>query len=145
MGINDNRRELITMFRRLNRPWKNLKKKGRLRILKITVKAMLIDISEEQKQSIDDLMTVFCAAIRFSFKRILEGIKIGDLEKLIAGKYCLNIRQAKDAVENARQTIASQKELVKMNYDNTTKKETELLKFKCHCISRKKYQRKQDV
>ena len=93
-----------------------------MRILKITVKAILINVKDEHKQIIDNLMTIFCTAIRFSFKRLLEGFKIGDLEKLISEKYGLNIRQAKDAVENARQTIQSQKELVKMNYDNYTKK-----------------------
>ena len=90
--------------------------------MKITVKALLINISEEHKRTIDSLMTIFCSAIRFSFKRLLKNMKIGDLEKLIADKYGLNIRQAKDAVENARQTIVSQKELVKMNYDNYSKK-----------------------
>ncbi|NLK91481.1 MAG: transposase, partial [Clostridiales bacterium] len=49
-------------------------------------------------------------------KRLLEGRKIGDLEKEAARKYNLNIRQAKDAVENARQIIQSQKELVKINH-----------------------------
>lgn len=53
-----------------------------------------------------------------SFKRLLEGYKINDLEKETAGKYSLNIRQAKDAVESARQTIKSQKGLTKMNYEN---------------------------
>ncbi|NMA03552.1 MAG: hypothetical protein GX925_02480, partial [Clostridiales bacterium] len=42
----------------------------------------------------------------------------GDLEKEVARKYNLNIRQAKDAVENARQIIQSQKKLVKINHDN---------------------------
>ena len=63
-------------------------------------------------------MTIFCTAIRYSFKRLLEGKKTGDLEKEISHKYDLNIRQAKDAVENARQTIASQKELLRINCDN---------------------------
>jgi IS605 OrfB family transposase len=90
--------------------------------LKITVKAILINVSNGHKQIIDNMMTLFCSSIRFSFKRLLEGMKPGELEKIVANKYNLNIRQAKDAVENARQTIASQKELVKMNYDNYTKK-----------------------
>jgi len=90
--------------------------------LKITVRAMLINVSNEHKNIIDNLMTVFCSAIRFSFKRLLENMKPGELEKIVAVKYQLNIRQAKDAVENARQTITSQKELVKMYYENFTKK-----------------------
>lgn len=41
---------------------------------------------------------------------------------MAAKKYNLNIRQAKDAVESARQTIRSQKELIKMNYNDYSKK-----------------------
>jgi IS605 OrfB family transposase len=49
-------------------------------------------------------------------------MKINDLEKAVSAKYSLNIRQAKDAVESARQTIKSQRELVKMNYENYSHK-----------------------
>ena len=83
---------------------------------------MLINMKPEQTKAVDELMTVFCSAIRYSFKRIIENKKIGDIEKDTARKYNLNIRQAKDAVENARQTIVSQKALVKMNYENYDKK-----------------------
>ena len=84
----------------------------------ITIRAVLINISDEHKKIIDDMLLVFCTAVRYSFKRLLEGNKINELEKETAGKYKLNIRQGKDAVESARQTIKSQKELVKMNYEN---------------------------
>lgn len=88
-------------------------------IVKITMKAVLINETAEQKSIIDNLMLVFCTAIRYSFKRLLENnIKINELEKDVANKYNLNIRQSKDAVESARQTILSQKELVKMNYED---------------------------
>lgn len=93
-----------------------------MRSVKVTMKAILVEVQVEHKQKLDELMTVFCSTIRYSFKRILEGKKIGDIEKDIANKYGLNIRQAKDAVENARQTIQSQKELIKMNYEDFTKK-----------------------
>ena len=86
------------------------------------MRAILINMEQEQKQTIDELMTVFCSAIRYSFNRIIEGKKILDIEKDVARKYGLNSRQGKDAVENARQTIVSQRELVKMEYDNYTKK-----------------------
>lgn len=93
-----------------------------MRTVKITMRAVLINMEQEQKQTIDELMTVFCSAIRYSFNRIIEGKKILDIEKDVARKYGLNSRQGKDAVENARQTIVSQRELVKMEYDNYTKK-----------------------
>jgi IS605 OrfB family transposase len=92
--------------------------------VKLTTRAMLINVSEENIKTIDNLMLVFCSAIRYSFKRILENIRIGDIEKDVAYRYGLNIRQSKDAVENARQTIVSQKQLLKINYENYLKKTT---------------------
>jgi len=96
--------------------------------VKTTMKAILVNLTNEQKALIDNLMLVFCTAIRYSFKRQLEGQVIGDLEKVVAHNYNLNIRQAKDAVESARQTIASQHELVKLNRENYSKKVEELVK-----------------
>ena len=93
-----------------------------MKAVKITMKAVLIDVSEEHENIIKNMMLVFCTAVRYSFKRLLENMKIGDLEKDVSKKYNLNIRQAKDAVENARQTIASQKQLLKMNHENYEKK-----------------------
>ena len=90
--------------------------------MKTTIIAMLINVNESQCKIIDNIMLVFCSAIRFSFNRLLDGIVAKDLEKDTARKYNLNIRQAKDAVENARQIIASQRQLTKINYENYTKK-----------------------
>ena len=90
--------------------------------MKTTMKAILVDLSNEQIALLDHMMLVFCTAIRYSFKRLLEGQLIGDLEKVVAYKYNFNIRQAKDAVESARQTIASQHELVKLYHANFSKK-----------------------
>ncbi len=110
--------------------------------MKVTMKAILINETEEQKQIINNMMLVFCTAIRFSFKRLLENnIKITELEKIVASKYNFNIRQAKDAVESARQTIQSQKELVKMNYEeysNKVKAIEKLLNDKTKKLSNKK-------
>ena len=93
-----------------------------MRFVKITIKAILINETEEQKEIIDNLMLVFSTALRYSFKRLLEGKKINDLEKEVSLRYNLNIRQSKDAVENARQVIQSQKELLKINYENFNNK-----------------------
>ena len=91
--------------------------------MKITMKAILVNETNNQKQIIDNMMLVFCTAIRFSFKRLLENnIKINELEKIVSKKYNLNIRQSKDAIESARQTILSQKELIKMNYEDYSNK-----------------------
>lgn len=97
--------------------------------MKITIKAILINVEEENKEIVDNIMAIFCSAVRYSFKRILENIKIGDIEKNVAHKYGLNIRQSKDAVENARQTIISQNKLVKMNYENYEKKVSAILRI----------------
>ena len=88
----------------------------------MTMKAILINETEEHKEIIDNIMLIFCTAIRYAFKRLLEDKKISDLEKCVSSKYNLNIRQSKDAVENARQTIKSQKELLKINYENYNNK-----------------------
>lgn len=91
--------------------------------MKITMKAILVNETNDQKQIIDNMMLVFCTAIRFSFKRLLENnITINELEKIVSKKYNLNIRQSKDAVESARQTILSQKELIKMNHEDYSNK-----------------------
>ena len=90
--------------------------------MKITIKAKLVNVSKETDTTLSHMMLIYCTAMRFSFKRLLESAITGELEKLVSAKYGLNIRQAKDAVEEARQTIASQKELVKLNYANYTKK-----------------------
>ncbi len=95
--------------------------------MKVTMQALLINMDEENINIINKLMLVFCSAVRYSFKRLLEGKKVGDIEKNIAFKYGLNIRQSKDAVENARQTIVSQKELLKLNYDSCEKKANAIL------------------
>jgi len=99
-----------------------------MKIVKITIQAVLLNVSVEYEKTLNDMMLIFCTAIRYSFKRLLEGYKIGDLEKDVAFKYNLNIRQAKDAVESARQTIQSQKELLKLNYNNYNKKEKSIEK-----------------
>lgn len=93
-----------------------------MKIVKITIQAVLFNVSDEYKETLNNMMLTFCTAIRYSFKRLLEGQKIGELEKDVAFKYKLNIRQAKDAVESARQTIQSQKELLILNYNNYNKK-----------------------
>ena len=91
--------------------------------MKITVRAVLINISKEKEKEINKLMTVFSSATRYGFKRILEGKeKYGQIEKDISRLYGLNIRQSKDALKKANQIIKSQKELLKENYNNYTKK-----------------------
>lgn len=91
--------------------------------MKITIRGLLINTSNEHKFEINRLMTVFSSAKRYGFNRLLEGtLKKGEIEKDISKKYGLNIRQSKDALESVRQTIESQKKLLKENYDNYSNK-----------------------
>ena len=90
--------------------------------MKTTIKAQLINVLQEQIDIITHMMIVWCSAMRYAFNQIQRGVPKGDLEKEIASKYNLNIRQSKDAVEDARQTIASQRELVKMYHKDWSKK-----------------------
>ena len=110
-----------------------------MRLVKITIKAVLINETEEQEEIIDNMMLVFSTALRYSFKRLLEGKKINDLEKEVSRKYNLNIRQSKDAVENARQIIKSQQELLRINYENYDNKVKAIEKqLDNHKLSQKK-------
>lgn len=90
--------------------------------MKTTARGIVLQLNETQKSFLDNLMSRYCAAVRWSFKRLLDGWKIQNTRIAVQGKYALNSRQANDAVHDAQSTVASQKELVKMHYANTIKK-----------------------
>lgn len=90
--------------------------------MKITVSGIILRLTPEQKAYLDNLMIRYCAGVRWSFKRVLEGQEIQAVRKLVQEKFNLNSRQANDAVYDAQTTIASQKELVKLNHANAQKK-----------------------
>ena len=96
---------------------------------KITVKCLLFDLKEEYRQEIDKLMVTFVRGEMTAFNRMIRMSKIdskgeatpdnmkfmsiGEIEKHLQSKYNLNSREAKDAVEEARQLVESQKALIK--------------------------------
>jgi len=90
--------------------------------MKTTIKAKLLNLSDENREIIDSLMLRFSSAMRYSFNRrqpkAENPITKGDLEKLLQKKYKLNSRYAKDAVNKAEGIISSQKELVKMHHSD---------------------------
>ena len=90
--------------------------------MKTTIKAKLLNLSDENREIIDNLMLRFSSAMRYSFNRRQPNaenpITKGDLEKLLQKKYKLNSRYAKDAVNKAEGIISSQEELVKMHYSD---------------------------
>lgn len=63
-------------------------------------------------------MSRYSAAVRWSFKRLLEGQATQPTRKAVQEKFGLNSRQANDAVYDAQAVISSQHELVKYNYAN---------------------------
>jgi len=69
-------------------------------------------ISEDDRKDVDDEMRLFQCALRTAFKRLLEGKKKGDVEKLVASMFNINSRYAKDSVMQAMSIISSQNELV---------------------------------
>lgn len=90
--------------------------------MKTTAMGIIMELTPEQKQYIDNLMERYCAAVRWSFKRLLERLKTQDIRLAVQGKFNLNSRQANDAVYDAQSTIKSQHELVKLHYENAKTK-----------------------
>ncbi|WP_333871798.1 IS200/IS605 family accessory protein TnpB-related protein [Desulforamulus putei] len=90
--------------------------------MKTTVMGIILELTETQQAYLDNLMARYCAAVRWSFKRLLEGRGIQDIRQSVQVKFNLNSRQANDAVYDAQSTIKSQHELVKLHYANTLAK-----------------------
>jgi len=64
-------------------------------------------------------MARYCSAIRWSFKRLLEGQETQEIRQLVQAKFELNSRQANDAVNDAQAVITSQRELVRIHLENS--------------------------
>lgn len=79
-------------------------------------------IDEKDRKDVDSEMRLFQCAVRTAFNRLQEGMKKGDVEKLVASRFGINSRYSKDAVMQAYSIISSQKEVVKQH-----KKEKESL------------------
>ncbi|MTI83000.1 MAG: IS200/IS605 family element transposase accessory protein TnpB [Firmicutes bacterium] len=90
--------------------------------MKTTVRGTILQLIEVQKNFLDNLMGRYCAAVRWSFKRLLDGWKVQDIRISVQAKFSLNSRQANDAVYDAQSTIKSQHELVKYHYENAKAK-----------------------
>lgn len=90
--------------------------------MKTTVRGVILQLTEECKATLDDLMVRYCAAVRWAFKRLLDSWKTQAIRLAVQSKFNLNSRQANDAVYDAQATISSQRELVKLNHVNSKKK-----------------------
>lgn len=90
--------------------------------MKTTAMGVILELTETQQAYLDNLMARYCAAVRWSFKRLLEGKGIQDIRQGVQVKFNLNSRQANDAVYDAQSTIKSQYELVKLHCENARAK-----------------------
>lgn len=86
--------------------------------MKTTAMGVIIELTETQQTYLDNLMARYCAAVRWSFKRLLAGIKTQQVRTAVQVKFNLNSRQANDAAFDAQSTISSQYELAKLHHAN---------------------------
>ncbi|MBU3071807.1 transposase [Clostridium estertheticum] len=101
--------------------------------MKATLRCLLYNPSNEDLDLISDMMNHFCKAKHFAYKRLeenrfTEGFKIHELSKIVSENYGLNSRQSKDAVEQARQTMISQVQLLNLRITEYEGKVEKLLK-----------------
>ncbi|WP_066063472.1 IS200/IS605 family accessory protein TnpB-related protein [Neobacillus soli] len=80
--------------------------------MKITRICLLEVNKNEEIDHLNDLMRTWCSAIRYSFNRLVEGEKSGDVIKIVQQKFGLNKRYSEDAVLHAQAVILSQIELL---------------------------------
>lgn len=99
--------------------------------MKTTAMGIILEPTPEQKHYLDNLMERYCAAVRWSFKRLLNGLKTQAIRIAVQGRFNLNSRQANDAVYDAQSTIKSQHKLVKLHYENA-KAKRKLAKWQYH-------------
>ena len=93
--------------------------------MKITKMALLVVNNEEQPndlEQLNQLMAVFCSAIRYSFNRLVKGEKEGELIKRVQDLFHLNKRYAEDAVLQAKAVISSQVELLPIRLEGVQAK-----------------------
>jgi len=81
--------------------------KGKAHKHYITLECMLEFEKDEEKEKVLTLMRRFSSAMRYAYKRLLEGISEKEIEKAIKEKHKLNTRYVKDAVLIAKGVLKS--------------------------------------
>ena len=90
--------------------------------MKIT-KIVLLEVDQPTEwEPLNQLMTVFCSALRFAFNRLEEGESEKDLIKKVNALFPLNKRYAEDAVMQAKAVLSSQKELLPIRLEGVQAK-----------------------
>ncbi len=87
--------------------------------MKTTVRGVVLRLDDNQKTFLDNLMNRYCAAVRWSYKRLLDKLEVQDIRINVQHNFCLNSRQANDAVYDAQTTISVQTKLLNLYYENT--------------------------
>lgn len=90
--------------------------------MKTTIRAVAINLSDNDAEIMDQMLALFSSAVRYSYKRLMEGKKKADIQKSIQAQYGLNSRYASDAIEQARQLKVAQGELLNLQIANWTAK-----------------------
>jgi IS605 OrfB family transposase len=89
----------------------------RVNEMKITKTCLIYEKNEIELENLYQLMSAFCAAVRYSFNRLTEGAQSGELIKKVNSLFALNKRYAEDAVMQAQAIISSQLELLPLRID----------------------------
>ncbi|MHB1653879.1 MAG: IS200/IS605 family accessory protein TnpB-related protein [Desulfitobacteriaceae bacterium] len=108
--------------------------------MKTTARGILLNLTSEQQQALEDLMNRYNTAIRWSFKRLLDNFEIQHIRLNVQQKFGLNSRQANDAVYEAQQVIVSQIKLVNINHKNAVNKVEQTQKILTKAKSPKRIQ-----
>jgi IS605 OrfB family transposase len=85
--------------------------------MKVTKICLISDKNAVELETLNQLMAVFCAALRYSFNRLIEGVQSGKLIKKVNTLFRLNKRYAEDAVMQAQAIISSQKGLLPLRIE----------------------------
>ncbi|MDN5348397.1 MAG: hypothetical protein PWP65_1962, partial [Clostridia bacterium] len=78
--------------------------------------------SRGKEDPLETEMRLFCACMRWAFKRLLEGASRDEVKKLGQELFGLNSRYVDDARLKAQGVLDSQKELLKLEIEETEKK-----------------------
>ena len=90
--------------------------------MKITKVVLIEEVKPVELEQLQQLMMVFCSALRFSFNRLVEGEEEKELIKKVHALFHLNKRYAEDAVMQAKAVLSSQKKLLPIRIEGVQAK-----------------------
>lgn len=96
--------------------------------MQLTIRGELVQLGEEDKRDIDDLMRTYCAAKKFAFNRYTDVLGTDDrvsdnlLKKQLMDTFGLNARYCYAAMVEGKQIITAQRELLLLEIKDTESK-----------------------